>query len=591
MGDRLSVWVGAGVITAGMSAALLTGAGVATATTDSQTSDATSTSTSEPSAQSEPEADHSDEAEDAGESDEAEDAGESDEAEDVESDEVESADTEAEGVEAGDTEADDADDDSGNESGDRPLAPAAREDDVADPGDEAVDETVAVGEAVEDAVVAEEPATVIPADDDDPATERAVEATTESTSMVRPLASLKAVDAEESATAAPRQTLLSAIGTVIFNIYTFAVRVLGGPPMLPWGSSVTVRSSSLRIDCGDGYEVPADWYVPEGATPTRLIYLQHGFLASGAFYSYTAARLAEATHSIVVATSVTSNFLSCDGCWVGGSPMHRAVAGLFVDGNTALAQSASAAGYSSTLLDGVGRVALVGHSAGGGLAAGTAGYMAQNGAFSKLAGVVLLDGVGFGDVTPEALAKLPTDFPIYNLAGKSYYWNMSGTTNTSLEEWRPGKFNGVRLADGSHSDTMLGGNPLIQAALNIVTGWSKVENVKAAEKISAAWLNDMFTGTQASGFYGAPGAALEIETSRGTATAYVLPGPTERRTFQDWLFTVAGKILFGIDFATCAVDPDEVSTEIAPFSAPDTLLSLDGRAKPRQSNAQQCLHG
>ncbi|PRC57205.1 hypothetical protein C6A85_34735, partial [Mycobacterium sp. ITM-2017-0098] len=85
--------------------------------------------------------------------------------------------------------------------------------------------------------------------------------------------------------------------------------------------------------------------------------------------------------------------------------------------------------YSSTLLDGVQKVALVGHSAGGGLAAGAAGFMTQNGTFDKLAGVVMLDGVGFGDVTPVALAKLPQDFPIYNLGARAYYWNMSGTTN------------------------------------------------------------------------------------------------------------------------------------------------------------------
>ncbi|QZT63295.1 hypothetical protein [Mycolicibacterium austroafricanum] len=588
MADRLSVWVGAGVITAGMSAALLAGAGVATATTDSQTSGATSASASELSAQSEPETDHADEAD---HSDEAEDAGESDDADGPEPDEVEAEGVEVGDLEVGDVEVGDADD-SEDESGDRPLktgpeAPAAREDDVAEPGDEAVDETV----AVEEVVVAEESATAIPAEGSGPAAERAVEATTESTSVVRPLASSKAADAQESATVAPRQTLLSAISTVIFNIYTFAVRVLGGPPMLPWGSSVTVRSSSLRIDCGDGYDVAADWYVPEGATPTRLIYLQHGFLASGAFYSHTAARLAEATDSIVVATSMTSNFLSCDGCWVGGSPMHRAVAGLFVDGNTALAQSALAAGYSSTLLDGVSRVALIGHSAGGGLAAGTAGYMTQNGSFDRLAGVVMLDGVGFGDVTPQALAKLPTDFPIYNLAARAYFWNLSGITNDAMETWRPGEFNGVKLADSSHGDAMTGGNLLVQVAMNLVTGWPKPGNVKAAEKISAGWLNDMFTGTTASGFYGAPDETLQIETSRGTATAYVLPGPTQRPTFIDWLFALGATILFGIDFATCAVDPDEVSTEIAPFSAPDTLLSLDGRAKPRQSNAQQCLHG
>ena len=378
---------------------------------------------------------------------------------------------------------------------------------------------------------------------------------------------------------------------MIFNIYSVAIRVLGGPAILPTDSTVTVRSSKLLIDCGDGYQVPADWYVPEGVTPTRLIYFQHGFMATGPFYSYTAARLADSTHSIVVATTLTSNFLACDGCWVGGDPMHKAVADLFADGNGALAQRALAAGYSAALLDGVQKVAVIGHSAGGGLSAGAAGHMTGNGSFDRLAGVVMLDGVGFGAVTPGALAKLPPDFPIYNLAARAYYWNLSGTTNTALQTWRPGGFNGVMLADSSHGDAMTGGNPLVQAAMNLVTGWPKPANARAAEMISAGWLDDMFTGTAASGFYGQPDETLQIETSKGTATAHVLPVPATRPTLIDWVFTLGAKILFDIDFATCAGQTVDSVTEKSALSARDTLLSLDGRAKAGQSIGQQCVPG
>src|SRR5205085_315378 len=97
--------------------------------------------------------------------------------------------------------------------------------------------------------------------------------------------------------------------------------------------------------------------------PTRLIYLQHGFLASGPWYSHTAAALAEQTNSIVVAPTITSNFLSCDACWLGAPRMQQTVANLFTDGNTALAESALAAGYTGAIPD---RVVLVGHSLGGG---------------------------------------------------------------------------------------------------------------------------------------------------------------------------------------------------------------------------------
>ncbi|MDG4663887.1 hypothetical protein [Mycobacterium sp. 236(2023)] len=571
MGDRLSVLLGAGVVTAGVSAALLAGAGVAVASPDS-TSGGGATTKSE----SVKPSDRRDDDEAAAETGTGETADD---------------DTAAEPEESADDE--DAD---GSTVVDEDVTEVATEEEVVT--EEVTDEAVVEEEAITEEEPVNETVEAPPVVHAPPVVEaEAQEADPESAVTAERLATVTALDTateahqgavQEAAATPRRQTLLSLIGTVIFNIYSVAIRVLGGPPILPPNSTVTVKTAKLEIDCGDGYEVPADWYVPEGVTPTRLIYFQHGFMAAGPFYSYTAARLAEATHSIVVSTTLTSNFLSCDGCWVGGSPMHKAVADLFVDGNSALAESALAAGYSSTLLDGVQKVALIGHSAGGGLSAGAAGYMTENGTIGKLAGVVMLDGVGFGDVTPEALAKLPTDLPIYNLAARAYFWNLSGTTNDAMETWRPGAFNGVKLTNSSHGDAMTGGNLFVQVAMNLVTGWPKPANVKAAEMISAGWLNDMFTGTRTSGFYGAPNETFEIETSSGTAGAYVLPGPAQQQTIIDWLFTFGAKILFGIDFATCADDPEHDDAEMV---GPNTALSLDGRAKAGQSIGQQCVHG
>ena len=95
----------------------------------------------------------------------------------------------------------------------------------------------------------------------------------------------------------------------------------------------------------------------------------------------------------------------------------------------------------------------------------------------------------------------------------------------------------------------------------------------------------------ASGFYGAPGQTLQIATDKGTATAYVLPGPAEPQTLFDWLFTAGGKILFGIDFATCAVDAGAVGAQNQEIVAPNTASSLDGRAKPGQSIGQHVCSG
>lgn len=598
--DRLSVFVKAGVVTAGVSAGVLAGGGVAVAWAEpaggatSATSE--TSSAAPPSGTKRRDGATGDSATDTGTDtgvgpddgsvendpgDDSAEAGVDETDDDTEHDETEQGDTTVDDSEVDDTEVDDTEVDET-----QPNVPV-----VVDPATEG-----GTGDLVETAptVVVDEPATSIP--------EPELSTTTQPTSVIEPLATFTAsATASQTAATPPRQTLLSILGAVVFNLYSFAIRFVAGPPLLPPNSTVTVRSSELEIDCGDGYEVPADWYVPEGVTPTRLIYLQHGFLAAGPFYSYTAARIAEATHSIVVTTSLTSNFLACDGCWVGGTQMHKAVADLFLPGNTALADSALAAGYASTLLSGVTKVVLMGHSAGGGLAAGTAGYMTQNGTIDRLAGVVMLDGVGFGTVMPEALAKLPDELPIYNLAGKSYYWNMNGATGAALKQERPGMFTGVRLLNGLHSDTMVGGNLLIQTGLYLVTGFSQPENVKAAEILSAAWVNDMFAGgpTPGSPYYGVDGDTLEIDTPAGTATAYVLPGPTETLTFLDKVFQFFSNIIFGIDFATCAPQTSLTSArwaqvhgpEIAELLPSNSALSLDGRTKAGQSIGQQCVHG
>ncbi|MEO3760929.1 alpha/beta hydrolase [Mycobacterium sp. B14F4] len=326
-----------------------------------------------------------------------------------------------------------------------------------------------------------------------------------------------------TAAVSPLSSLISAVSTLIFNVYTLAARVLSGPPKLPPGSTVTVRSTSLYIDCGDGYTVPADWYIPAGAAeepPERLIYLQHGFLGSGAWYSYTAANLAERTNSIVVATSITSNPLPCDGCALNGDPMRRAIADLFRDDNPALAASARRAGYRGELPQ---RVVLVGHSAGGGLAVETAGFMIDNGTVGKLAGVLMLDGVPSGDEIPDTLSRLPADIPVYNLAAEPYSWNRNGFANGQLVAARPGQFTGVQVVQGLHSDSVQGGNPLIQFAVYVATGFSKARNVEAVQTLAAGWVDDMFTGTQSMGLYGAPGSTITIPTGSGVASAIVLP--------------------------------------------------------------------
>lgn len=380
---------------------------------------------------------------------------------------------------------------------------------------------------------------------------------------VAPAATAPAAAAVESArTVARAPSLLHAVGSALLDALTGLIHLIDGPPMLPAGSSVTVRTASLTVPIGSGRSVQADWYFPKDYSgdvdeSARLIYLQHGFLASGPMYSYTAANLAERTNSVVVAPSLSSNFLNVNAEWVGGSTMQRAMADLFQGDRAALNESASAAaGFQVTLPR---RFALVGHSAGGTMVTTVAGHLAGTAAFDNLAGVVTLDGVepaGSGAVG-EALAKLTgaQDIPIYLISSQRYMWSRDGDMADKLMAARPDRFNGVALTDGMHIDYMEGGNRLLQFAEYLVSGFSHQENIDAAGLITAGWVNDLFEGTTRNGLYGAPLERISVDTRTGAATAVVLPlGPAGRSPLGpildpvlSGLLTFAGRHLFVYD--------------------------------------------
>ncbi|MGE2718347.1 alpha/beta hydrolase [Mycolicibacterium celeriflavum] len=373
---------------------------------------------------------------------------------------------------------------------------------------------------------------------------------------VQPIAFATASPAVTTVTAPQIPNIIRVIGTIVFDLYGLATRIFGGPPILPANSTVTVRSSTLRIDCacaeGEGQEVPADWYIPktaEGAPPPdRMIYLQHGFLATGPWYSHTAATLAERTNSIVVAPTITSNFFALDGCWLGGAPMHEAMAGLFDKRNDALADSARAAGYDGRIPD---RVVLMGHSLGGGAVSGIAGHMADDSRIDRLAGVVLLDGVALGDPArmTASLRNVPLDIPIYQLAAPVYMWNNFGAGLDALAAARPTGFIGVTLVNGSHVDAMRGGNPLIQFGQELVAGFSRPENSAAAQMLMVGWVNDMFDPTGDDGLYLERGERYSFDTPAGRATVVALPNTLTKPFLLNFLrpFMSLANGLFSLD--------------------------------------------
>ncbi|CAN5424179.1 hypothetical protein BH11ACT7_BH11ACT7_18030 [soil metagenome] len=359
--------------------------------------------------------------------------------------------------------------------------------------------------------------------------------------------------------------IVRAIGSAVFNFIGAMVQAADGPPLVPdeLRDDITVSSSTLQISPGN--EVAADWYVPTTGQPERLIYLQHGVLATGPMYSYTAAYLAERTNSIVVATTITSNPFADGGLWLGGDNMHKAVAQLFLDEdrealNASLTEATVKAGTPTLTvpLDFV----LVGHSLGGGFAPGVAGHYAEGlvarradgaDAPNHLDGLVLLDAVPFPPILPNAMDRLkaledsnggdPGDYiPVYEIGAPLNYLNSTSAVNEELSDARPGKFNGVVINGGVHMDGMLGGNPLIQASSYLVAGIPQPQNPPAVQRLMAGWINDMFaeridptTGrclTDCDGSYGDPGETIVIPGDAGEASAVVidsgsLPAVTE----------------------------------------------------------------
>ncbi|HEY7053595.1 MAG TPA: hypothetical protein VH496_15890 [Mycobacterium sp.] len=299
--------------------------------------------------------------------------------------------------------------------------------------------------------------------------------------------------------------------------------VFAGPAVVPPGSSVTVRASTLVV--GD-ITVPADWYFPnEDEPPTGLIYLQHGALAVASMYSYTAAALAAETNSIVVAPTMSTNGFDPSGMWLGGTPLQLATAELFEGDRSALTASASAAaGHAVTLPQ---SFVLVGHSLGGVFVTEVAGYLAASGsaAIDDLKGVVLFDpahSAGQDDALPTALGKLSSDLPAFMVGSPPGFWNQVGTDEEALAAARPGKFVGVVLDQGSHSDAVRGGNPLMQFIEDFVSGFPKAKNIDALQMLAVGWINDMFLET-GDGVYASPGDVFTIDTPAGTAAAFALP--------------------------------------------------------------------
>ncbi|CAN5625886.1 hypothetical protein BH10ACT9_BH10ACT9_34220 [soil metagenome] len=581
--QRLSVWLMAGVVTVGMSTALLAGASVAFAEPDQGAEPGAASETSKPET-SKPELptkrdrptsrgpaadDDSAAPDEPAETEAAENKGAENKSDDSEADETEPA------VAEHDDEAAPAE-----RSSKRPEDRSAARSAKADAIESIAAESTAVEPEKADAVSEPEPEVsteqtpppdqltqVVPVPSVDAVTDPAVMQKSDVEDLVersatRAVGTALAFAAPDATPSGP--TLVNIIGTAVFAVFDLVTKILEGPPAVPAGSSVTVGRSTLEIDCGDGYTTDADWFFPDTDEPAGIIYFQHGGFARAGFYNVTAAELAERTNSIVVAPSVTGNLFACDSCHTGGDQMHFAVAKLFSGDRAALQASADAAAGHPVALPR--RYILSGHSAGGQLVAGAGGYAAQiaeaTGQPLELAGVLLMDTSETGGAVSRGLAKIPLDVPVLYIAAEPAALDDFGSVEGVLNQLRGDRFQGVRIIGGVHNDAFQSSNPIVQIGGSLVFGFSQPQNVEALQVLAQGWIADMYAGTvydenSRTGIYGDNGSTIDIPTDTGApAHGYVLPAPPHQFNFFDSLQKALLDSSVALKFGYCAADID-----------------------------------
>ncbi|MCH9669777.1 MAG: lipocalin family protein, partial [Actinomycetia bacterium] len=515
------LWLGAGVVFAGLGAAVFTGAGVAAA--DSDASDGGSSSSTGVSTDS-----NSSRSTDAQGDDTSTDPGDTTSFSDRSDAEPPDVDADSPSSEATDNPAvtlhrqDDEDGDAAA-AADSALADEALLDGVS--GDEVA---AFDGDVDADAIESTESETVA---GDEPAVSSASSTAVSSATSTAEASRTTSNTADGEATAVVATSQEADTSTAAVEPVTRA-RQTSEAQSSALASADTVTGvktghAKLTIPLNHGYTTAADWYFPTQAdgsvSASGVIWLQHGFLNRKSFVSALATTLSQDTNSIVVAPNVASFPWRCASCWLNGVELQQAVATMFVGDRAALNSSAMAAGLMDALPE---DFVLSGQSAGGGFATAVGGYYASDPVNDgSLRGVVMFDGFAFGGVVSNALQSLDDPYiPVYQVAAPPQLWNLFGATTTELVDARPGQFVGATLARGSHADALLGGNPLIDFLAQLVTKFSPPGNTAATHTLSTGWINDMYQGlgpVDGNGIYGAPDQYIVM----GDTAAVVLAPP------------------------------------------------------------------
>ena len=337
-------------------------------------------------------------------------------------------------------------------------------------------------------------------------------------------------------TAAAKMSILDLLLAGFWGMMASMVQSAAGAPTLPAGSTVSLRSSSLQLT--DTLSVPADWYFPKatesGEAPQHVIFLAHGFFTVGAMYSYTAARLAQDTGSIVVVPTMSWNPYAPQGLWLSGPAMQPVIANLFEGDRTALNASALAAGYAQlygldpALAELPRQFVLSGHSAGAALVLGAITHL-DDGTLDDLTGVLMFDAVTSGSTAADALARLAAYeevtgryVPVHEISAPPNDWNRPSNIHQALATARPDHFNGVVIAGGAHTDSVRSGSSTVQGFISWLVGASPERSVLALQQVADDSLNRWYSGHSDLGYAATGGPTIVIPTPAGPNSATVL---------------------------------------------------------------------
>lgn len=275
--------------------------------------------------------------------------------------------------------------------------------------------------------------------------------------------------------------------------------------------SIVTADDHISLTClQQRVDVSARWYFPSYEA-VGLVWLQHGFLRSGANLAGMAKAYADQGLLVVVPTL---DSFSTAGCSVANNladntPFISTMTDVFAhstDPKGALAQSLDRAEQRShvTGVTMPAKMLFSGHSAGGDFVLTAANELRRDhpAAYRRLTGLMLFDPVNsfIGNNFHTAAVELGrAGLPIRVLSSPPSLSNAGGQGARWLQETTRQHFLGAQLTTGLHIDVE--GSDTDAIGIASVFGVPRPENVQILRRLAPRWVSDMVIGEKSADYY------------------------------------------------------------------------------------------